>query len=60
MENNTVKPNPDINLGNATIVGTESGWVLPGGIEATSYAEAYWVAERMAVLMQGYVREGGL
>lgn len=59
MENNTVKLNPDINVGNATVVGTEKGWGLPGGVETRSYSQAFRAAERMAVLMQGYVREGG-
>ena len=57
MENKT--ENPNINVGNATIVGTESGWVIPGGREVTRRSVAVEVAEKMAVLMQGYVREGG-
>lgn len=50
--------NKNINVGNATIVGTELGWSLPGGDETRNYHYARIIAERMAVLMQGYVREG--
>lgn len=58
MENSTVKLNPDINVGNATLIGTETGWALPGGDETRNYHYAYLIAERMAVLIVGYVREG--
>lgn len=60
MQTETVKLNKNITVGNATIVGTELGWALPGGDETRNYHYAYRIAERMAVLMQGYVGEGGV
>ncbi|WP_287028323.1 hypothetical protein [Herbaspirillum sp.] len=53
MENNTVKLNPDIVIGNATVVGTESGWALPGGRIVRDKTQARMYARRMANLMTG-------
>ena len=53
MENNTVKLNPDIVIGNATVVGTESGWALPGGRIIRDKTRARMYARRMANLMTG-------
>lgn len=58
MENNTVKVNPDINVGNATIVGTETGWALLNGGHTTLESKAWAYAKRMSEIMVGYVREG--
>lgn len=53
MENNTVKLNPDIVIGNATLVGTESGWALTGGRIVRDKTQARMYARRMANLMTG-------
>lgn len=49
----TVTLMPDINYGNATIVGTERGWALPGGKETRHGAYAKMMARRMARMMKG-------
>lgn len=53
MEDNNVKLKPDIVIGNATVVGTESGWVIPGGRLIRDKARARMYARRMANLMTG-------
>lgn len=45
--------NPDIVIGNATVVGTESGWAIPGGRLIRDEARAHMYARRMANLMTG-------
>lgn len=57
MENNTVKLNPDINVGNATLIGTETGWALLSGGHTTLESKAWDYAKRMSEMMVGYVRE---
>lgn len=49
----TVTLMPDITYGNATIVGTETGWALPGRKETRNEAYAKMMARRMARLMTG-------
>lgn len=58
MENNTVKLNPDINVGNATLIGTETGWALLNGGHTTLESKAWAYAEQTSGMMVGYVREG--
>lgn len=53
MDDNNAKLNPDIVIGNATVVGTESGWVIPGGRLIRDEARAHMYARRMANLMTG-------
>jgi len=48
-----VKLNPSIHHGNATVVGTEKGWMIPGGREVRSEATAKMMAIRMSKLMKG-------
>lgn len=49
----TVTLMPDIHHGNATIVGTEQGWALPGRKETRNEAHAKMMARRMARMMKG-------
>ena len=53
MEDNNVKLNANIHHGNATVVGTEQGWVIPGGTLVRHEAQAKMYARRMARLMTG-------
>lgn len=58
MENSTVKLNADIKVGNATLIGTETGWALLNGGHTTLESKAWDYAKRMSEMMVGYVREG--
>lgn len=53
MEIETVKLNKNITVGNATVLGTEEGWVIPGGRLIKDEARARMYARRMARLMTG-------
>lgn len=50
---NEAKVNPNIHIGNATVVGTENGWALPGRRIVKDKARATMYARRMANLMTG-------
>lgn len=43
--------NANIHHGNATLLGTESGWALPGGTVVRDETRAKMYARRMALLM---------
>jgi len=45
--------NPDIVIGNATVVGTRGGWAIPGGRVVRDKAQARMYARRMANMMTG-------
>lgn len=45
--------NTNIHHGNATVVGTESGWALPGGRIVRDKTQARMYARRMDNLMTG-------
>jgi len=53
MTNEQPQINPDIVIGNATVVGTESGWAPPGGRIVRDKTRARMYARRMANLMTG-------
>lgn len=58
MENSTVKLNADIKVGNATLIGTETGWALLNGGHTTLESRAWDYAKQMSEMMVGYVMEG--
>ena len=51
MNNEQPAVNANIHHGNATVVGTEHGWVIPGGTLVRHEAQAKMYARRMARLM---------
>ncbi len=53
MTNEQPQTRPDIVIGNATVLGTEEGWVIPGGRLIRDKTRARMYARRMANLMTG-------
>ena len=51
MTNEQPQVNPDIVHGNAIVVGTESGWALPGGRIVRDKTRATMYARRMNRMM---------